>query len=584
MPVLPPDPPMTCEHRLLVLYLDSDMSVEQRSAIESHLDDCRECRQAMEVLAANPEFWEHASRALETQSEAVLPRRSFANLSLGSLEALVYQENSHGFPSDWTRLDIGTELDKDPLQMLAGWLEPSPNSQSLGRIGKYEVQGIAGQGGMGLVLKAYDTELHRPVALKTLANHIMVRGDARSRLAREARAVAALSHPHVISIFGLEAWRDVPLIVMPLVEGGTLQQYASQHALTTMEILTAALQIASALSALHASGVVHRDLKPSNILLQDGLGHLLLSDFGLARFEGDQAITHSDALAGTPYFMSPEQSLGKTIDFRSDLFSLGSVLYWLCCGQYPFRGDSNYETLSRLVHSELDLKPLVQKQVPDYLQRLIHRLLSKSPAERWASAEHVVGLLNGCLEHCRSVDNPLPTELKASLPQPPRVVAWLPSLAIAMVGLLALTVFGIHWRADQKTNPVEVESVTPPTIGEATEAAGDPMLLASGHSRPYGRLDELDRRALLHDIDNQYNLLYWLRRLAYLSADEIPAEVLPKVQVLAHHGDPTARELSQVILNKNPFQEVSAADQAPMPAVPSLPRDENPFQEVLPNE
>ena len=265
--------------------------------------------------------------------------------------------------------------------MLARWLDPSDADGSVGRIGKYEVQGVVGQGGMGLVLKAFDTELNRWVALKTLAHHITPQRpaeiDAGLRLAREARAVASLRHPHIISIYGLETWRSVPLIVMPLIDGGTLQQWAATKPLQIEQALATAIQIASALAALHAAGIVHRDLKPSNILLQGDLDHVLISDFGLARIDGDVAITHSNALAGTPFFMSPEQALGKPVDVRSDLFSFGCVLFWMFSGKYPFRGNSNYETLSRLIHTEPNFAELDKRRVPEYLQRLIKRLLAK---------------------------------------------------------------------------------------------------------------------------------------------------------------------------------------------------------------
>jgi serine/threonine protein kinase len=458
--------------------------------------------------------------------------------------------------------------------MLQRWLDPSDQEHSLGRIGKYEVFGVVGQGGMGLVLKALDTELERMVALKTLAHHVTARTDARLRLAREARAAAALHHPNIVSIFGLETWRDVPLIVMPLVEGGTLQQHASKERLTTEQVMTTALQIAAALAALHAAGIVHRDLKPSNILLQDGLDHVLLSDFGLARFDGDMAITHSDALAGTPFFMSPEQALGKSIDMRSDLFSFGSVMYWLCTGQYPFRGNSNYETLSKLIHSEADSDELARKQVPIYLQRLIHRLLAKEPSERWSSAEQVVDLLQTSLAHYQSPAAALPCELAARPPATRSTSHWPRRAAVALLAV-SVIVIGLQQFAkfDRPEDGLKVE----------TEAKiPDEPQQTSIQSPRYGALDELDRRAMLTDLERGEKLHYWLRRLAYLPVDEIPPESIPAVQLLAYHTDLTTRELSQVILNKNPFQEVVVIQSSNLNA-PTIPI-ENPFQEVLPNE
>lgn len=519
--------------------------------MEDHLDRCDRCVREMQELAADQEFWTEATNALETGLASGAQLRPHVDLSL---EALATRDgfapiDSQGLSPSFP--DRMRESKEGQIRMLQRWLDPSETEGSLGRIGKYEVHGIAGQGGMGLVLKASDTELHRLVALKTMAHHVTARADARSRLAREARAVAALRHPNVISIFGLETWRDVPLIVMPFVEGGTLQQFASKQRLTVEQLILSGLQIAHALSSLHASGIVHRDLKPSNILLQDGLQHLLLSDFGLARHDRDESITQSDAMAGTPYFMSPEQALGKPVDTKSDLFSFGCVLFWLATGEYPFRGGSNYETLSLLVHSQPNYDLLIRSHVPDYMQRVIHRLLSKNPDERWSSMEQVIRLLNACLQHKRSASFPLPCELASKASPKKQGLKWLQRIGIGFLAM-ALSGYATIW----------IWSGTP------------------NHRTHYGIFDRGDRQLMLDELNLGRNESYWLDRLVRLSVDEIPHEALPAIQLLEQHPDPKIRELAQAILAKNPFVEVDR----PRDPLRAEANRGNPFQEVSTTE
>jgi serine/threonine protein kinase len=580
MHFLPSNAAIACDKNLLSRYLESTLAAGEQVALENHLSGCEQCRAAMESLAADVDFWKAATDALEAPPSSAL--RPLTDLSLSALAP--WGSDLDTFPVDSLASGAQTESTLNQTQMLQRWLDPTSRGDSLGRIGKYEVLGVVGQGGMGLVLKAIDTELDRMVAIKTLAHHVTSRTDARLRLAREARAAAALRHPHIVSVFGLETWRDVPLIVMPLVEDGTLQQYAATQRLTTEQVLATGLQIAEALAALHAAGIVHRDLKPSNILLQDGLDHVLISDFGLARFDGDLAITHSDALAGTPFFMSPEQALGRPIDVRSDLFSFGSVLYWLCTGQYPFRGSSNYETLSKLVHSQASADELSRLKVPSYLQRLIYRLLAKDPGERWSSAEKVVELLRACLAHHRSSTEPLPVELTPS-PAGWSSRRWPLRLSVPLLGLsvlciwmsqyLSFTVPPHRFEANQGT---EI-SVQPNTLGENPDKSDETSLR-------YGALDELDRLAMLANFKRGERVHYWLRRLAYLPVEEIPPEAIPLVQRLAENPDLATQELSQVILNKNPFQEIiileAAIRESPTPVSSS--QTENPFQEISPDE
>ncbi len=279
-------------------------------------------------------------------------------------------------------------------------LAPPTHPEMLGRLGRYEVERLIGSGGMGVVFKAFDTELNRPVAIKVLAPYLSGSGAARTRFAREARAAAAIVHEHVVAIHNVETAGESPFLVMQYVAGESLQARLDREGpLKLCEILRIATQTAAGLAAAHAQGLVHRDVKPSNILLERGIDRTLLTDFGLARASDDASLTYTGHHPGTPQYMSPEQVRGEAIDGRSDLFSLGSVMYAMCTGRSPFRAESNYAVLRRIT----DARPLpvreLNPEIPAWLEWLIGKLHAKSVAQRFASATEVHALLEQCLAH-----------------------------------------------------------------------------------------------------------------------------------------------------------------------------------------
>ena len=205
-------------------------------------------------------------------------------------------------------------------------LAPSEDPRMLGRLGNYEVSGVVGAGAMGVVLKATDPSLDRAIAIKVLSPHLASSGAARKRFAREAKAAAAVLHSNVIPIHSVSNDHSLPYLVMPYVRSTSLQKRIDQDgALPTNEVLRIASQVAAGLAAAHAQGLVHRDIKPANILLEQGVERVAITDFGLARAVDDASLTRTGFIAGTPQYMSPEQSRGDSIGQRSDLFSLGSV-------------------------------------------------------------------------------------------------------------------------------------------------------------------------------------------------------------------------------------------------------------------
>jgi serine/threonine protein kinase len=279
-------------------------------------------------------------------------------------------------------------------------LGPPSHPEMLGRLGRYEVERLIGAGGMGIVFKAFDTELNRPVAIKVLAPHLAGSGAARQRFAREARAAAAVVHEHVVAIHNVETEAASPFLVMQYVAGESLQgRLDRQGPLAIKEILRIAHQTAAGLAAAHAQGLVHRDVKPSNILLEEGVERALLTDFGLARAADDASLTHTGYLPGTPHYMSPEQARGEAIDARSDLFSLGSVMYAMCTGRPPFRADTSFGVLRRITDTEPRAIREVNGDIPAWLAGIIDKLLEKTPGDRFTSAAELAGLLEQCLAH-----------------------------------------------------------------------------------------------------------------------------------------------------------------------------------------
>jgi serine/threonine protein kinase len=268
----------------------------------------------------------------------------------------------------------------------------------LGRLGRYEIESVIGSGGMGIVLKGHDSELNRRVAIKVLAPHLAQNGAARQRFAREARAAAAVVHEHVVGIYDVEPNADMPFMVMQFVSGQSLQDRVDQRGpLGIKELLRIGVQTAAGLAVAHAQGLVHRDIKPSNILLENDLERTLLTDFGLARAVDDATLTRSGAVAGTPYYMSPEQASGRPADHRSDLFSLGAVLYFMATGHPPFRAERAMAVLHRICNDRHRPAWEVNPEVPDRVSDIIDRLLEKKPQRRFASAEQVEAALAGAL-------------------------------------------------------------------------------------------------------------------------------------------------------------------------------------------
>lgn len=418
---------MKCIEQDKLRELISGQNVEiEQAALTQHLDECSHCQQALETLAGDADSWSALPRLRQTPVEPGLSR--VLNELRSAPEVLSGDDHE------------SNRADEDPILR---YLAATEHSGSLGRFGPYEVLEVIGRGGMGVVLRAHDTELNRTVALKVLAPELAAAGAARKRFAREARAAAAVNHEHVVPIYAVDTAAGLPYLVMQYVPGGSLQQRLDRQGLLSVEeILQIGRQTAEGLAAAHAQGLVHRDVKPANILLQSALPKI--TDFGLARAMDDATLTQSGFLPGTPAYMAPEQARGDPIDHRADLFSLGSVLYAMCTGKPPFRASTTLALLRRVAEDQPVPVQELNPNVPDWLVTIMNRLHAKEPVHRYQSAAEVATVFADCLAHVREPRRvPLPAALryakKPSTPKPRRRrFAWLAAAATTI--LLTLTV------------------------------------------------------------------------------------------------------------------------------------------------
>jgi len=269
-------------------------------------------------------------------------------------------------------------------------LTPSENPDILGMLGEYEVLEVIATGGMGILLKARDPELARIAALKVLSPQLATNATARERFLREARAAAKLEHGNILPIYGVHA-EAVPYFAMRYVGGGSLQDAIdSGRQFSVEELKSITRQIAAALGSAHDSGFVHRDIKPGNILLDEDDEKVWVCDFGIAQSMEDPSLTYAGSIAGTPQYMSPEQTRGAELDGRSDLFSLGAVLYFCATGRQAFEGTTTASVMSSVTSAQPKSATQINAKLPKWFERLLANLLAKDKRDRPRDAAAVV--------------------------------------------------------------------------------------------------------------------------------------------------------------------------------------------------
>lgn len=276
-------------------------------------------------------------------------------------------------------------------------MQPSPQQANLGQLGRYRILEVLGQGAMAVVYKAHDPQIDRTLAIKVLREEKCIDQEYRQRFLREAKAAGNLSHPNIVTIYDVGEANNRPYIVMELVEGVPLDKMMKDTSdITTNQSLDITLQLAEALDYAHKNGVVHRDIKPSNIIFPAKGNTIKITDFGIAHLENHDMTQHTQMgeVLGTPQYMSPEQVLGQAVDGRSDLFSVGVVLYQMLSGQKPFTGNTVASLLFQIATEEPKPIDNVARGSSPAIRNIVNKLLKKQPEKRFQSGQELADSLN----------------------------------------------------------------------------------------------------------------------------------------------------------------------------------------------
>ncbi|MEW4488606.1 serine/threonine-protein kinase [Thalassoglobus sp. JC818] len=413
------DAKQACSPAQLTAFLNDELLETDQGTFLKHLDSCPSCQKQLDEQSADQQWWHDTSSFLS--------------------DDIFDSELKESLPSPPTRFHNDPVL-HSAIPGVLDALQPSDDPRMLGRFGGYEVVGVVGCGGMGVVLKGYEPALNRYVAIKVLAPHLAMSGAARARFSREGQATASVVHPNVVSIHRVSESNGLPFLVMPYVAGESLQRRIDHAGPLPIEaIVRIGLQVCRGLAAAHAQGLVHRDVKPANILMEPDVDRIILTDFGLARAADDASMTRTGVLAGTPQYMSPEQARGERVDQRSDLFSLGSVLFTLCTGRPPFRSETSYAILRKITDETPRPIQQVRPETPVWLIRLIDRLHAKDPDDRFQTAQEVAELFEQCLAHLQQPDqSPLPKFLQRSPNRNRRLLYWAGGSILALTAIIVV--------------------------------------------------------------------------------------------------------------------------------------------------
>ena len=285
-------------------------------------------------------------------------------------------------------------------------------------ISHYEITAKLGEGGMGVVYKAEDTKLKRAVALKFLAAHLLQDEEARERFHREAQAAAALDHPNICTVYEIDEAEGETFLAMAFIEGRTVKDKISDRPLKLEEAVDIAAQTAEGLKAAHQRGVVHRDIKPANLMLTEE-DQVKIMDFGLAQLAEQSRLTKASTTLGTPAYMSPEQAERRPTDRRTDMWSLGVVLYEMVTGRLPFGGERQEAVLYAISNQEPEPVTALRAGLPMELEFIVGKALAKDPAERYQHVEEMIVDLRGLVKRAQSTLTRPASAARAAAPASP---------------------------------------------------------------------------------------------------------------------------------------------------------------------
>jgi eukaryotic-like serine/threonine-protein kinase len=454
------------------------LPLSEADVIGKHLLLCDRCARAVKSLQAEDALILAArSSAAKTEN----PDQKLIDGLIDRLQALC--------PAVAEGTDTGGPVQEnhptaESSQEIPICLVPPRGAGEIGWLGAYQVLRVLGRGGMGVVFEAEDSQLKRRVALKVLKPALAANEAARQRFLREAQAIAALEHEHIVAIYQVGEAGGAPFLAMQLLHGETLEtRLIREGPLPVVEVLRLGREIAAGLDAAHRRGLIHRDVKPANLWLEEGTGRIKILDFGLARpletaappdpervlaRMAEAHLTQEGTIAGTPQYMAPEQAAGLPIDYRCDLFGLGCVLYRMGTGAVPFPGASIQEVLAALAQgqprSPREHNPALSQPLTD----LILRLLARDPSRRPGSARAVIEALR---------------DIERRTTRPARGRHW---LVLAGAGALVLLIAGatVHYWGLTPTSPK-----TPEVSGRRATSRARPLAAVTETTAPLRRFE-----------------------------------------------------------------------------------------------
>jgi len=340
-------------------------------------------------------------------------------------------------------------------------------------VGPYRILEPIGAGGMAEVFKAYQPSMERYVAIKLILPRFAQEATFLKRFQREARAVSRLEHAHILPVYDYGESEGRPYLVMRYMSAGTLKDRLSQGSMSSSEVNRVIGQVGSALDYAHRMGIIHRDVKPSNVLVDDE-GNTYLTDFGLAKMmEASVQLTGTGVGIGTPAYMSPEQGRGETVDSRTDVYSLGVMLYEMVLGRRPYHANTPLAVVYKHIHEPLPLPRALRPDLPEGVERVILRALAKSPSDRFRTAGEMVQALDAAVRSAEAPEAARPAVTRPARPvvQWRRVALW-----AAPVVLVLLAVILAVWRPWARPRTAAVETVVAEKLEAATMPPSTPFL------------------------------------------------------------------------------------------------------------
>jgi len=368
-------------------------------------------------------------------------------------------------------------------------------------ISHYQIAEKLGEGGMGVVYRAHDNKLKRDVALKFLPRHALDDAELKTRFLQEAQAAAALNHPNICTVYEIDEQDQQPFIAMEWIAGTDLKELIRSGPRNLEEALDFAMQMAKALQAAHEKDIVHRDVKSANVMVTSE-GQAKIMDFGLATLGGSRGLTKSGTTLGTPVYMSPEQALGEKVDHRSDIWSLGVVLYEMIAGQLPFQGEVDAAIAYAIVNQEPKLLTGLRTGVPTELDHIVGKALEKEPDDRYQHADEMRVDLRAVQRATGSGTSHIVSTRRTARRIPLR--RWKPRVVGLVAGGIAI-IAGITWWPNRSAGPT---TESPPQY-QVTQITRDSGYTAEPALSPDGKLV-----SYVSDRAGEDNLDIWVQQVA----------------------------------------------------------------------